>query len=259
MKHSIVSAALALFASACAAGSGGPRDVEAQPNAILGGWEVTSDPEIGTFWGPKGPCTATLIAPNGILTAAHCFDYQTDTSESGDGGWFIYDNFSSERMITGYISLGDGSNSTNDIAVARLSSDVDGAWSRLWPHDIAPNFPTNPDEVMRIIGYGCGDPIVPDVGTPFCTKDSDYTVKRELDYYWWSLQDLKLTTAEAGKLNILVNGDSGGPSLDAYSRIVLVNSATEFDNIARTATDLFANVPANSTSIARAMGQLGIF
>ena len=206
-----------------------------------------------------GPCTATLIHPRAILTASHCFDDQTNTGDAADGGVFVYDNSTKERWITSFVSLGDGNDRARDLAVGALVSDADGAF----PRSLASNFPSNPNEVVRVIGHGCGDPLTDGRGRPYCTMESDFSVKRELDFFWFGLSDdHMLSSDESGQLSILLSGDSGGPVLDGGGRIIFVNSGTEYwanpgGPIVR-ADDMFGKVPANLRAIQNALVQLGI-
>src|SRR4051794_24166763 len=59
---------------------GDPRGTEpsaSSSEALVDGRVTEERPEIGYVSLPTGGCSGTLIAPNAVLSAAHCFNYQS--------------------------------------------------------------------------------------------------------------------------------------------------------------------------------------
>src|SRR4051812_8019702 len=82
---------LGLFATACSDGALNPDRAETVgqgDDALVGGTATTVRPEIGQYIYVKADgkatlCTATLIAPRVVLTAAHCFNWNDTVARSG--------------------------------------------------------------------------------------------------------------------------------------------------------------------------------
>src|SRR4051812_2852057 len=67
------SLALLFLIAACAApASEASEDSASTDDAIVDGAETFEHPEVGLFHNGGSYCTATLIRPNVVLTAAHC-------------------------------------------------------------------------------------------------------------------------------------------------------------------------------------------
>ena len=161
---------------------------------------LTSDrPEVGLLKLPQGICTATLVAPDVIITAAHCVGYETHHN-GGNLGQFNVEvgNSFQSFPISKIISLGQELGA-NDIAVAKLSVNV--------PRDMAQPAPVavqtpNIGNSLTVYGYGC-------------TRRDGVTdgQKREAHF----------TSGEASA--VLCPGDSGGPVFDNMSgSITRINS-----------------------------------
>lgn len=180
-------------------GTEGQSEIGVDEQAIINGTPTDERPEVGII--TNSGCTATLIRPRVILTAAHCVDYQTgprsDGFLTGHGEFFAIDYVSS-RSTSG---LGWG-----DLAVARLTSAVPPSSAVPTPNSYGD---AGSNETVTVYGYGCTDRAT-GVG---------YGTKRKYTYpYYMRYQ-----------LDLLCPGDSGGPTIHPYMGVVLVNSGYYLD------------------------------
>lgn len=116
---------------------------------LLGGQLTSVRPEIGRLSLNGSSCTATLIRPQVVISAAHCVGYRT---RSGRWGNFIIqrDGKSFSYPIDGVYSFGDGLGE-RDITLIHLTKVVPNSVAT--PTKIAVTEPTQGD--VTIFGYGC--------------------------------------------------------------------------------------------------------
>jgi hypothetical protein len=156
---------------------------------------------VDLFINSPGDCLATLIAPEWLVTAAHCAEDSTTSDEIRVGG-SVYG--------VADIDIHSGWNQdTDDIALLRLDAAVT---------DVAPiPWTTASDEVGQIVWFvGRGDTSTGDVGGGSVdgkTRAATNTVV-SADVYWLSFvfnapDDPEVTALEG----ISGDGDSGGPAL----------------------------------------------
>lgn len=187
----IISSALLL--AAC----GGQEEPAQVADSVVGGeLQNFTHPDIGRFYTPFGTtCTATLIADDIALTAAHCVRYES----SGTGGGQV--RFRTRSGTTNARVRAYRSYSTrpgrSDVALLK----IDEVSSRIAsPRTMAARAP-RVGEAIALWGYGC---------TERGTR---------------SLGGKTTISARYGSSKNLCKGDSGGPLLDTAGQIIGVNSA----------------------------------
>ncbi len=205
-------AGLALFAALFGGCSEDAIDLEnsLQTEEVIGGTVTMENPHVGTISG----CTATLVAPNVIITAAHCVDYR-----SGAYG----DNFTIRRAdgsvnryrLVEIISYSRGQLGPNDITLGRLDRNVPPEVAS--PAPIASSDPA-PGETLTIYGYGC--------------------TARGRGTDW---QKRKFSFPMGTTSRNLCPGDSGGPVMTASGAVLRINSGYYTNS----GTDIFGHVPTN--------------
>ena len=120
-------------------------------NKLIGGQVTSLRPEIGRLSLNGSLCTATLIRPRVVISAAHCVGYN---SRSGRWGHFVVDRGQSDYRyaIESVFSFGNRLGD-KDIALIHLAEAVPTAIAK--PTSIAINEPTQGE--VTIFGYGCSN------------------------------------------------------------------------------------------------------
>lgn len=161
---------------------------------------------VSLFIYDSGLCSATILSPHWILTAAHCLEGVPNgaTIDIADGnGGTIYSgtaNFHTHPHYGG-TSVWGTSDTDDDVGLVQIPGDG------LVPPDTAAFYTDHLDkgDVVAVIGFGYGSP----VGSSSDCDDGFYGPKRIAFY--------PLTTVETEKLEIdygnqeICPGDSGGP------------------------------------------------
>lgn len=201
--------ASSILGTALLVACGGPTGEEISSDSVVGGsLQNHTNPEIGRFITPfSGSCTATLIASDIAITAAHCVRYES----SGSGGGQVRFR-SAQGNVDAYVSA-YRSFSTQpgraDVALLKLSR---GVASRIaTPRPLAARAPQR-GETVQLWGYGC---------TVRDTRNS---------------QGKTTITSRYGSSQNLCKGDSGGPLINTSGQIIGINSA--YDTIS--GADIFA-------------------
>jgi secreted trypsin-like serine protease len=166
-KFSVLFAA-ALASSACAEDE---PDLASVDNDLIGGTPTGLRPEVGQIFhsqntppGQVAMCTATLIAPRVILTAAHCLEPQPTPVSVPSGAVFVFtdasgaarsvriDRVHSFSLVDSFVTPIPGDRLTQDVALARLVTAVPP--SQATPATIAAQEPVV-GATSTWFGFGC--------------------------------------------------------------------------------------------------------
>ncbi len=214
-------AALAL--TACADGPGdalGPPSLDAFEEKVVRGELTRERPEVGSI---SVGCTATLVAPEVGLSAAHCFSYGSREQPGRYGTFTIETATGGERRFTieRYVSF-SGDLGAADLALFRLTEAVPPDVAR--PAPLAMQKPGT-GTTLTVFGYGC--------------------TQRNTSTDW---RKRKASFPMGTNTNHLCPGDSGGPVFDTSTGAVLrVNSGYFLDGFG---TDIFGDVAQHHGALA---------
>jgi len=214
MKKVLASALFLL--GACAVGvypaPTAPNEDAQQP--LVGGTPDSGDPAVVALFahdpgaGSGTLCTATLVSPRVLLTAAHC----VDPRETGDG--VVFDAIFSTTVV------GGSGTDIHPVAETRFDPDFDpGLLTN--GHDIgvailrdpvttiAPipyirsSIPANVGKTIRLVGYG--------LNNGFDAQGTSAGTKRTMSATLNSVDPITINVGTFGSTSC--NGDSGGPGL----------------------------------------------
>ena len=228
---------LALLMMGCTAESA--ESTDATDDEIIEGAETFEHPEVGMLHNGNSYCTATLIRPNVLLTAAHCVTGGHKDEAVTGYSWDLKPypgvvfNYVIDRAYTVPVAA-DFDNTQNwrlkDIALLRLTASVPAA--RAKPLAVATARPTAGADTI-IYGYGCISR-TPDANG----HRPGGGLKRKADLAWHS------DVLGSGQSSRVCPGDSGGPWLDVEAAAVfgttsgIVNGDDRFGDIPASAPEL---------------------
>jgi len=188
----------------------------AAPVVIVGGTETSEHRAIGEIDLPPGwvpgdtegrRCTATLIRPRVVLTAAHCLGFSDQKSTGiafyAGGGGGARNKFMSDktRVFSGGVLTKPG---PKDVAILRLATAVPAKTAL--PIDLAARWPSA-GTTMTLYGFGCTSR----------ADEEDAGVKRKLSFPLGNKPGVE-------QRNDVCRGDSGGPLIDDKGLITGVAS-----------------------------------
>jgi hypothetical protein len=224
-----VASGLALSLTACGPTADGAADAHLIRNAIVGGTPTTSDTNvyllfIGSASGGS-ICTATLIAPRTLLTAAHCVDPRAQGATSLS---LSATNAPTEDTVvwgantvpvteTRLHPAWNPASLANDVALALLATPQADVTPKPWNAESLQGYSGKP---VRAVGYGSTGN-----GAGSGTRRTvDLTIRQVGQQLLW-LGNL----VDKG----ICHGDSGGPTFhtfaDGVERVVGVHSFTRGD------------------------------
>lgn len=182
--------------------------------------EVTEErPEVGRING----CTATLVAPDVAITAAHCVGYGTRTSPGRYNTLRLSNGGETRRFTVNRYRSFSRTLGANDICLLGLAEMVPADFAT--PAPIAKETP-EAGTSLTVYGYGC---------TQIGGRGGDGRKR-------------KATYAEGDRAQHLCPGDSGGPVFnDETGAVARINSGYRRD---RGNTDIYGLVPGSYDALA---------
>lgn len=210
----VLFAGLVTGAAGCADGPDtlAAPSLDAFEEKVVRGELTRERPEVGSI---SVGCTATLVAPEVGLSAAHCFSYGTREQPGRYGTFTIESASGGERRFTieRYVSFSRDLGAA-DLALFRLGEAVPPDVAR--PAPLAVRAPAG-GTTLTVFGYGC--------------------TQRNSGTDW---RKRKASFPMGTATNHLCPGDSGGPVFDTSTGAVLrVNSGYYLDGFG---TDIFGDV-----------------
>jgi len=171
---------------------------------IFNGTPITSSesPSVGLIKGPNFLCTGTLIAPNIVLSAAHCVENSSKQ--------LVPVQFTLDAQIssaTSWVSVSSVQRlSSQDIAILKLATALNGV--EVSEVSVTPANRNFLNRLVEVVGYGDST-----TSTNPIKQDSGAGVKRKGTSLLFRIDDQGATLVSKASTNsqTICPGDSGGP------------------------------------------------
>ncbi|HEY6032832.1 MAG TPA: S1 family peptidase [Kofleriaceae bacterium] len=233
MTHSTIAAlALACTLFGCVGDAEDPADNDAElattSQDIIGGTATYAAPEIGLLHVGNALCTATMITPRLLLTAAHCVNYANRYTDTHSGTFTIKRSSTAKYVYytTRYESYGSASEGyKDDLAIVRLASAVPSTVAS--PYYAGHSYPAGGSGIA-IYGYGDTNPF----------SQTGFGTKR----VWKGSWNGTLAPYLSGIDFVIAEGDSGGPVVAPGHGIIGVSSRYYYNTSTSEYYDYFAYV-----------------
>lgn len=172
-------------------------------------------PAVGVIVSKKSLCTATLIAQDMIITAAHCVDDYSELQMfiAGDGE----SSFVSEKVGL------SADNEATDVGFAMLTSPL-----RTKPMLVADAFP-DADKKFAFVGYGCTAIKYEKAGNDGVRKKKTVGGGEKMVIHGTFSEFVPIVLSS--KSMMVCNGDSGGPVIDVETNKIVLTASTTYTGI----------------------------
>jgi secreted trypsin-like serine protease len=206
----------------------GAPELASTTQAIIGGTNDTTDPSVVTLYGADGSsaflCTASVIAPTVLLTAAHCV---TTDLHSSMTKYYAYlgDDFNQAKPADMHVALEAHANpmwnqndltAGHDVGIVILAEPLS---LPSLPLRRTPLSATDMGATIRLVGYGANDG----------ATQGGVGVKRQTTTALDSFDDVTITYNDT--MHLTCDGDSGGPAFLSRNGTEEIIGLTSFGDV----------------------------
>jgi len=192
--------------------------VRGRRSAIIDGSEA-SHPQVGALYSPIGSCTATLIRPYHVLTAAHCVAPMGETTPAaGMIDLYLGGDYHPTHSSSVTVHPSFANNKGKDLSATEAYVEGDVAVVS-FEHEVGqgvnvPLASQAPTVLEPVVIWGLGRSASEGFGT---SRKADNDV-------WEVYSTFFLMFADKPSYGTVASGDSGGPTFDAQGTLIGVHS-----------------------------------